>query len=460
MRIGVAYQIYVLTGSTLASAGALLVSLLPKIVLGSIAGVYADRWDRRWTMIGANLLMAVALLPLFAVRSAGQAWLIYAVMAVHACVAPFFSAAEASLVPTLVGGDRLVRINSLNGQVSDIARLIGAALGGTVAALGGIPLLGAVDVGTFLLAAGLLFLLRVRPERTNTVRPDVLHEWSEGLHIALANRALRVFLIFGLITGVGEAAIGTLAAPFVRDVLGGDARAYGMIMSSQAIGGLAGGLIVTLVGHRFPPRAMFVWGTVAFGLIDLALFTYPLLDRVLWPAVVLIVAAGLPAAFIVAGGMTVFQQATEDRHRGRVWGAFTAVDATAMLVGTVAAGSLAGRWGVLPVISVQSVAYTAAGIVVLLALPHRLTSSPDAPSPQKTRAEPARNEPAVGDTDGYAGRAVRNEPARNEPSGDEPSGDEPSGDEHARDEHSRNEPAREEPAPEEPARDDLHAPAV
>ncbi|MFI5936393.1 hypothetical protein [Actinoplanes sp. NPDC051494] len=59
--------------------------------------------------------------------------------AVQSCLAPFFASAEAALVPTLAPADRLVTVNSLNGQISDVARLIGAALGGTVAALGGIP---------------------------------------------------------------------------------------------------------------------------------------------------------------------------------------------------------------------------------------------------------------------------------------------------------------------------------
>jgi Na+/melibiose symporter-like transporter len=371
LRTGVAYQIYVLTGSTLASAAAVLASLLPQVAFGSIAGVYADRWDRRRTMIGTNLLMAAALLPLLAVRDADQAWLIYAVMAVQSCLAPFFSSAEAALVPTLVPGDRLVTVNSLNGQVSDVARLIGAALGGTVAALGGIPLLGAVDAVTFLLAAGLLFLLTVRTQRARTAtRPRLIHEWSEGLRLALSTRALRVILAFSIITGIGEATVGTLAAPFVRDVLGGDGRAYGLIMAVQAIGGLAGGLVVTLIGHRFTPRAMAGWGTVVFGGLDLVLFLYPLVNRALWPAGVLIGVIGVPTAFMVAGFMTVFQQATEDRLRGRIWGAITAADAGVRLLATVSAGVLAGHLGILPVITMQGVVYTAAGIMVLLALSH------------------------------------------------------------------------------------------
>jgi Na+/melibiose symporter-like transporter len=369
LRTGLAYQIYVLTGSTLASATAVLASLIPQIALGSVAGVYADRWDRRRTMAVTNLLMSAALLPLLAVQDAGGAWIAYLVIAVQSCLAPFFESAEAALVPSVVPADQLVTVNALNGQVRDVARLIGAALGGVIAGLGGIALLCVVDVATFLLAAGLILLVGARQGSGPARRPHVLREWAEGLRIAAGSPALRVFLMFGLITGVGEAILGTLMAPFVRDVLGGDARAYGVIMAAQAVGGIAGGLLVTVVGHRFAPRAMYGWGAVAFGLLDLVLFLYPLVTRALWPAIALIALVGVPVAFLVAGAMTVFQRATDDRHRGRVWGATLAVDGLAMLLGAIAAGALAERLGVLPVIVVQGVAYAGAGMMVLQSLP-------------------------------------------------------------------------------------------
>jgi MFS family permease len=172
-----------------------------------------------------------------------------------------------------------------------------------------------------------------------------------------------------VITGLGEAVMSTLMAPFVANVLHGDARAYGLIVSAQAIGGIAGGVLTTLFGHRFSPRALLGWGAVAFGMIDLTLFLYPLVSRVLWPAPVLMVIVGLPSALLIAGLMTLFQTATDDAHRGRVFGAAVAVDATAMLAGTIAAGALAERVGIVPVIAAQGVGPILAGVLVLVALP-------------------------------------------------------------------------------------------
>ena len=103
--MGLAYYVYVLTGSTLASALMLLASFVPQIALSSLAGVFVDRWDRKRTMVVANLLLAAGLLPLLAVQRRDQVWIIYVVVAAEGCVQQFFTPAEQALIPRLVADD-------------------------------------------------------------------------------------------------------------------------------------------------------------------------------------------------------------------------------------------------------------------------------------------------------------------------------------------------------------------
>ena len=135
LEIGLAYYIYAITGSTLASATMLLASFIPQILFSSVAGVFVDRWDRKRTMIGANLLLSVGLAPLVLVHSADRVWIIYVVLMWEGIVQVFFSPAEQALVPHLVPDDRLVTANALNGQNADLSRLVGSAVGGVVAGL-------------------------------------------------------------------------------------------------------------------------------------------------------------------------------------------------------------------------------------------------------------------------------------------------------------------------------------
>jgi predicted MFS family arabinose efflux permease len=369
LRTGIAYEVYALTGSTLASATVLLASLAPQVVVGSVAGVYVDRWDRRRVMIIVNLLLGLVLVPLLLAKSGDQVPIIYLVVAASSCLSPFFLAAEATMLPALVDqpNARIVA-NSLNGQVGNVARLVGAALGGVLTAAGGTAAVGAADTVSFAAAAVLIMLIRHRSGRRAVARLRLVGGWVQGLTFVRRSRPLTVILVFMAVTGIGEAIMGTLAAPFVDDVLGGTARTYGLIMSAQAVGGIAGGVLVALVSHRFQARTLFGWGAVGLGLFDLMLFLYPLLWTDAWPALVFIGLAGLPAAAMTAGLITVLQMATDDAVRGRVFGTVTAVQNAAMLAATGLAGGAAQRFGIVAVLTVQGAGYLGAGLMVLLAL--------------------------------------------------------------------------------------------
>src|ERR671910_2993404 len=128
--VGLPIEVYARTGSTLATMGMVLASLIPAITLGSVAGVLVDRWDRRRLMIVVNVLLAVTLLPLLVIDALGV-WVAYVVLAAASCLAQLFEPAETALLPNLLeGGDErdLVTANALNGLNNQLARIIGPAI--------------------------------------------------------------------------------------------------------------------------------------------------------------------------------------------------------------------------------------------------------------------------------------------------------------------------------------------
>ncbi len=376
LRVGLSYYIYVLTGSTLASALMLLASFVPQILLGSLAGVFVDRWEPRLTMIGANLLLAVGLLPLMLVRHADQIWIVYVVMAWEGCVQQFFAPAEQSVLPALAGDDQLVTANALTSQTSGIARLAGSAMGGILAAAGGITALATVDVASFLVAAA--FIARIAAVRAPAMvagsgspagrLTQLRGEWADGLRVSARQRILRVVLIFLLVTSVGQGIMSTLFAPFVRSVLHGSASDYGLIVAAQAVGGIAGGFLVASAGNRVRASRLLGWGAVAFGTIDLVMFLYPLAWVAVWPAAVCMLAVGLPGALLLAGAMTLIQRDSGQAHRGRVFGALGTVEGVATVAGTLAAGLLGQVAGIVPLLTTQAFGYVGGGLVVVIAL--------------------------------------------------------------------------------------------
>jgi Na+/melibiose symporter-like transporter len=376
LHVGLTFLVYQITGSTLASGGMLLATFLPSILLGSLAGVMVDRWDRRTTMIVANVLQVVGLVPLLAVHNPSTIWVVYLVGAYQGCVEQFFGPAEQALIPHLVGPADLVGANGVNAQMRNLARLVGSAIGGIMVGVGGISALAFFDGASFVVAAGLLTRIAYRPERDAQSDTSaelgslsrLLAEWRAGLGTCLGSRALLVILVFMAISQMGEGIMGTLFAPFVKDVLHGSGSEFGLIVGIQGVGGLIGGLAVTAAGHRWSAYTLFGFGAVVFGFVDLALFLYPLVLSGVIPALVCMLVVGVPGACTIAGLMTTFQTMTSDEFRGRVYGAMTAVGGAAVLVGIGIASWLGEAVGIVPIIAIQGGGYVVGGVMVIIAL--------------------------------------------------------------------------------------------
>jgi Na+/melibiose symporter-like transporter len=382
LSVGLTYSVYAVTGSTLASAMTMLAAFLPQVLVGTVAGVFVDRWDRRRTMIVTNLLLAAGLAPLVLADTTAHIWVVYVVLVWQSVVEVFFAPAEQALLPRLVEDDGLVTANALNGQVRQLSRLVGAALGGIAAAAGGITAVALLDALSFVLATLLLTRIREgsRPADQPRDRPDdpgalvvgrlaqLRLEWLDGLRTAWESPVVRVLLVFSLVTCTGEGVMGALFAPYVRSVLHGGPQLLGALSSVQAIGGLAGGVVVATVGSGWSPVRMLGVGAVLFGLVDLGIFVYPLVVVSPWPAIAGMVLVGTPGAALTAGMMTLYQRSTVDERRGRVLGLAFFAQSLAMVVGTTGAGFLGAVVGIVPVLAFQGVGYVVAGVLVLTTL--------------------------------------------------------------------------------------------
>src|SRR4051812_2976489 len=162
---------YALTGSAAATGGVFAAALVPRVLLGSVAGVFVDRWDRKRTMIIADLLRAALLLPLLAVTSSDLLWLLYVVRAASGTEGLLFAPAESAFLPRLVGEEQLVTANALNALNDNLGRLVGPAIGGLLYASGGLPVVVLADAATFIVSAVLILSIHAsgRPEQVDII---------------------------------------------------------------------------------------------------------------------------------------------------------------------------------------------------------------------------------------------------------------------------------------------------
>ena len=159
------FFVYEQTGSTIATAGMIAAELAPEVVLGTVAGVFVDRWDRTRVLVVANLLQAAVVALLLLVPLDGWLWVVFVVAAVQSAVAAFAVPAEGALIPSLVDNADLVAANALNALNNRLARLIGVPVGGVLLVAFGLHEVVLVDCATFVAAALLIVPLGARPAR-------------------------------------------------------------------------------------------------------------------------------------------------------------------------------------------------------------------------------------------------------------------------------------------------------
>ena len=226
------FFVFQLTGSVLATGIMFIVEVIPPILFGSVAGVFVDRWDRRWTMIGANAVRGLLLLLLLTFRSAEMVWVVYVVAFFESLANLFFGPANNALLPELVQEEELVTANSLDALGENVARIIGPVLGGAILATVGLTAVALIDVASYLVGAGLIFLIQApvsaqeesREFADRSIREEWLEFWKEwvgGLRLVSQRRPLSyAFLAFGAAL-IADSIIGVLLVVFVQNVGGG-----------------------------------------------------------------------------------------------------------------------------------------------------------------------------------------------------------------------------------------------
>lgn len=227
------FYVYNLTGSALASGGMFIALTMPNVLLGSVAGVFADRWDRRRVMVAADFSRAVVLLLLLAVRSPDWIWLVYAVAALDAAISQFFSPAKNALLPQFAGADHLVAANALGGINNSIGRLLGPALGGVLLGVFGLPSVVAADSLSYLVSGLLIARIsvsargatRAASETPGTAWTRAWTDWLDGLRLVRRSRSLTIFFIVIAIAAGAEGIYQVIFVVFVKQALhGGGAR--------------------------------------------------------------------------------------------------------------------------------------------------------------------------------------------------------------------------------------------
>jgi MFS family permease len=334
----IAYPLLVLalTGSAAKAGFVLFARTLPQALLALPAGVVADRWNRKWIMVGADAVRVVAvsvLVPVIALDW-DALWLIALIAFVEGAGATFFMAAYPGAMRSVVPVHQLPDAAAVQTGRHAIVQLAGAPLGGALFTIARVlPFV--VDVISYAFSAISLLMMRTsfqedRERDTSSFRSQLL----EGVRYVWHQPFLRtVALIFGLLNFVGPSVLFAIVVIGTEQGLSGGE--VGLLVAVFFAGILPGTALSPHIRRALPVRAVFVlelWTWVGCGAF------------LVWPSVYVLAVCLLPTALVIPSTDSVVHgyriAMTPDRLLGRAESAWTTFAIVVSPIGPLVTGVL------------------------------------------------------------------------------------------------------------------------
>lgn len=335
--VAVPYQVYQLTGSTLAVGLLGAAQFVPLLVTSLVGGAVADAVDRRRLLIVSQVSLALTAAGLMwnALLESPLVWPLYVLSGLNAAIAAVDSPTRAAVLPTLVGRELLTSALALNQTLGNVAKAVGPALAGALISTAGLAPTFGVEMALF--AGGALAMSRIRPlPPADGGRKVGLTSIAEGLRFLKRRRLLQAnfaidlnAMIFGMPRALFPA-VGT-------EVLGGGAAVVGLLYAAPGAGALLGAITSGWVPRverqgRAVVAAVTLWGV--------AIATFGLTSSVI-PAVALLAVAGFADVVSAVFRNTILQLSIPDSLRGRLSGIHIAVVSGGPRLGDLEAGTVA-----------------------------------------------------------------------------------------------------------------------
>ena len=355
------------TESTLAVGLTLMVTAIPSLIVGLLAGVYVDRHDRRRIMIWTCLVQAV-LVTLLAVVIGIEAIALpglYLLLLLNAGVKQFFDPAHDSLIPEIASDDELAAANSFLSIAGFGSTAVGFAGAGLLAGTVGLQWAFVLDAASFVFAAGCIALM----SRYQMPQPDeeasvgvIVANLRAGLATLAGTAVIRSIFVVAALMFFAFGLWNVLLLPFSIQVLGATEFQYGLQEGLTSVGFVVGSFFMARFSRLLPEPA---WMSLAMAAMAACSFLYGASTNVT-VAILIVMVSGFANAPSAIARSTLLQRTTPRDMRGRVFSAFYVLRDIVFLFGMAAAG-LADVFGIRTLIFVSgAILFAAAGLVLVL----------------------------------------------------------------------------------------------
>jgi DHA3 family macrolide efflux protein-like MFS transporter len=290
----------------------LVAYMLPLAVVSPLAGVYVDKWNVKWTMIGSDMIRGVLVLVLVFVRDLNAIYIIFLAMST---VSSFFVPAQSVAVRALAPAAGLLAVNALMSQAVQGAQIISPAIAGLLVQWFGANACFLFDSFSFFFSASMVMTLAIhRTPSPGSAASSVLSSMRQGFSFIFTHTAIS-FVILAMTAGMfAVRCFGALLSVYVRDVLLSNAALFGTLNSLIGVGMITGTQILHRVASRVPKQFLVIYGLGGMGV---AVLITALFSKVATTALGML-GLGFGAAFVVVPSQTLLQQETPHTLLGRV----------------------------------------------------------------------------------------------------------------------------------------------
>ena len=323
-----------LTGRAGSVALALVLQVLPQTLAGPTAGVVNDRLRRKHVMIAADLIRFVIVLAMLLVRSRSTVWLVYPLLLAETTMAAFFEPARNAVIPNISASDEVLVANTLSSATWSVNLLIGASVGGLVAAFLGRNAAFVLNSLSFLASAILIGGMHFREPHAEGSAPLRLRDLVDFSPVmeGIAYIRSHPVLVPAVFAKAGELMVGPSWVIFTVmgarefavhghgiDPAGGAMLGMSILLGGRGLGALVGPLVsARWAGHndqRLRLGILFGYLTIAcgYGLIGVS--------RTVWMAAACAMIAHAGGSTVWVFSTTLLQLRSDDRFRGRVFSA-------------------------------------------------------------------------------------------------------------------------------------------
>src|SRR5437588_4360322 len=373
---------YSISRASTHGAALFLAYTFPSVFLSPLAGVYADRHDKKRLMFFTNAIRGVLILLIPLSQHVPYfehvTWHLFVITFLFAAVGQIFAPAEPAPIAFIVGAEGLMTATSMFTSTVIVTLLVAVPVSTLAVRFLGENSPYWIAAGLFILAAWLIYLvktdLHARTHQFNTRDNDILYGVREGISY-IAGRPLVRFAVIQLsLTITVIFSVFVLAPGYMSTVLRLQVTDVYLFLAPVVIGMLGAAFYLGQYGRHFRRSRLLIGGLLSAGVTLMLIAVVPYLLEQLsatwllaWFPVVFGFIGGVEFGMLFIPAFTVLQEKTEAELRGRIFGAMFTVVNAAIAIPILLAGGLADLFGVTRVIFGMGTLLVASGVISALA---------------------------------------------------------------------------------------------